>query len=82
MVICMPTNINNDDTKRLNIKLDQGTFGKLEKIKALHGDGSYTQAIKRAIAMLEFLDEKKEDGLELFLGKEGDGKVMQMIVAP
>jgi hypothetical protein len=71
-------------SKRLNIKLDDCSFEKLQKIKDAHGDSTYTQAIKRAIAFLEFLDEQREEGLELYLGseKEKDSPVMRVLVAP
>ncbi len=68
--------------KRLNLSLDDKTIVKLDRIKEVHGDASYTQAIKRAIALLEFIDQKKEDGLELFVGDEEKGKLMQLIVGP
>lgn len=68
--------------KRLNIKLDEGTILKLERIKKIHGDNSYTQSIKRAVAFLEFIDEKKEEGLELYMGKEAGGQLLQLVVAP
>lgn len=67
--------------KRLNVKLDKGSFEKLTRIKEKHGDSSYTQAIKRAIALLEFIDDKKEEGVDMYLGKEG-GKVQQVVFAP
>lgn len=65
--------------KRLNLALDEGTFMKLDRIKVAHGDASYTQAIKRAIALLEFIDQKKEEGLELFIGDEKKSKLMHVI---
>ena len=43
---------------RLNLVLDKVSFGKLEKIRKCHGDTTYTQTIKRAIALLEFIDQK------------------------
>ena len=53
-------------SKRLNLVLDSVSFERLEKIKEKHGDPTYTQAIKRAIALLEFIDQKKEAGAELY----------------
>ena len=68
--------------KRLNLYLDANYFEKLEKVKEGHGDNSYTQAIKRAIALLDFIDDKREQGLELFLGDEDNGKIQRLVIAP
>jgi len=59
-----------EGSKRLNLCLDQVALEKLNKIREIHGDSSYTQAIKRAIAFLEFIDSKREDGLDVYLGEE------------
>ncbi len=70
------------EVKRLNLVLDKSSFEKLEKIKRHHGDNTYTQAIKRAIAMLEFIDHKKEEGVEFYLGGKRKGKLQQLVLAP
>jgi hypothetical protein len=59
------------DKKRLNTILDPKSFASLEGIKKRHGDSSYTQSIKRAIALTYFFDEKSEEG-EFYLKERGD----------
>jgi hypothetical protein len=68
--------------KRLNLVLDENSMTKLDKIKLKHGDPSYTQAIKRAIALLEFIDEQKEEGMDLFLKSKKKGELQQVITTP
>ena len=70
------------EQKRLNLSLDKSSFDKLEKIKVRHGDSSYTQAVKRAIAFLEFIDDKREEGLDLFVGNKKSNELHQVLVAP
>ncbi len=64
--------INENESKRLNINLDGGSFEKLESITKNHGGISYTQAIKKAITLLEYIDQKQAEGLEIYL--EGKNK--------
>ena len=45
--------------KKLNLILDNVSFGRLEKIKAKNGDPSLTHSVKRAIALLEFIDKER-----------------------
>jgi hypothetical protein len=35
-----------------------------------HGGMSYTQAIKKAIALLDFIDKKQAEGMEIYLEDE------------
>jgi len=69
------------EKKRLNLVMDPASFAKLQKIKDNHGDTSFTQAIKRALALQEFVDDKKNDGLDLFLGGK-DNTVTKIILTP
>lgn len=62
----------NKKNKRLNLVIDPASFQDLENIKSKHGDPSYTQAIKRAIALQRFVDQKKEEGAELYVGESTD----------
>jgi hypothetical protein len=65
--------------KRLNLVLDNVSFCKLEKIKEKNGDATFTQAVKRTIAFLEFIDQKKAEGAELYLS-DGSSKKLQEVV--
>ncbi len=56
-------------SKRLNIALDPKTFAILDRIKERHGDTTYTQAIKRSIALLDFIDKERAKGNNIYLGR-------------
>ena len=58
---------NMDFLKRLNLILDQTSFDYLLKIKNNHRDSSYTQAIKRALAYLAFIEDQKKEGFDVYL---------------
>jgi hypothetical protein len=64
--------------KRLNLVLDDVSYSRLEKIKAKHGDSTYTQALKRAIAMLDFIDTRQEEGDELYLSSPDGDKLKEV----
>ncbi|HAJ44534.1 MAG: hypothetical protein UV53_C0001G0018 [Candidatus Azambacteria bacterium GW2011_GWE1_42_9] len=64
----MGTNKNEGEKFRhLNIILDQTSFDYLLKIKNNHRDSSYTQAIKRALAYLAFIEDQKKEGFDVYL---------------
>jgi len=69
-----------NEAKRLNLVMDPASFAKLQKIKDNHGDTSFTQAIKRSLALQEFIDDKKNEGLDLFLGGKGN-TITKIIIA-
>ena len=71
--------------RRLNLVLDQTSFENLEKIKKAHGDPSYTQAIKRALAYLAFIEERQQKGEDVYLidrkkRKEGQLKKVTQVL--
>jgi hypothetical protein len=70
------------DSRRLNLVLDGVSFSKLKKIKDKHGDPTYTQAIKRAIALLEFIDQKKAEGSELYFTEKDSDTLKTFIMGP
>ena len=53
--------------RRLNLVLDSVSFETLEKIKHMHGDATYTAAIKRAIAITFFIEQQAEQGKTVFI---------------
>lgn len=65
--------------KRLNIVLDKDSFEKLKRTKERHNDNYYTQTIKRAIALLYFIVEKREEGMELFLADKKTNKLKELV---
>ena len=67
-------------TKRLNLVLDNVSFSKLERIKENNGDPTFTQAVKRAIAFLEFIDAKKAEGAELYLSTSSGNNLQEVVL--
>lgn len=69
------------ENKKIHIALDDKSFKKLDKIKKRHGDTTYTQAIKRAIALLEFIDTQNEEGVKVYLADDKGDKVKELFIA-
>lgn len=71
-----------DKSRRLNLSLDEVSFGRLEKINKRRGDPTYTHTIKRAILLLEFIDNKIEEGARLYFADKDSSKLKEIILGP
>ncbi len=65
--------------RRMNITFNDKCYKALEKLSVM-GEVSKGEILRNAIALLDYVEERKEQGYKLTLVK--DGKMKQEIVMP
>lgn len=69
----MPRSKSTHLKKRLNLDLPEESFTTLNKVMALSFAESYTEVIRRSIALYQYLWETKKEGPSIVV-REKDGK--------
>jgi hypothetical protein len=64
--------VSEEKVKRVQMDLSPNSFERLKRIKGLTEAGSYTEVMKDALRLYEFIVQKDTEGASFYVKKDGE----------